>query len=298
MRTVLTVWAPLGIVAWVIAYRLGGSRHFLEVVLVSMGVYGVIAWLDRAAIHSPTPRAALRPDLGLLGALLALGAALLAFRNLFGYGAGVATLAGLAVLTALPSAPRDERPLLRGAVTLSLLLVLYRLFAESVAHETNPDAFYQYAALIAGALVPSFLGGLLGSPTAETEPRRSAAAVLVRLGLAGLAAVLLPLALWLTMGERAQGSFLVGLGLGIGVSMARGGEAAPGTRPLARLLAAAMALSAVQFTHLLEPLALLKRTERVGLLAVVAAVVLIGLAVAAWQERQRGRAIIPEGSAV
>jgi hypothetical protein len=52
-----------------------------------------------------------------------------------------------------------------------------------------------------------------------------------------------------------------------------------------------IAVSAVQFTHLLLPLALRTRGQRLGVLAVVAAVALIAIAITAWREsRWRARA--------
>ncbi|MBI3909368.1 MAG: hypothetical protein HY320_00355 [Armatimonadetes bacterium] len=311
VHTLAAVFVPLVLIAWLAGYRLHGTPGFFRVALTGLAVYALIAWLgstSSAPAGAPARERGLhlRADLGILASLLMLGGGALAFRDLHGYGVGLAVLAGIAVATALSAHAenKDEAARspasLQGAITLGLLLVLYRVFAERYDYRrgVEPDFFYYYAALILGALLPAFLGDSVRRwmhASAVPEPARPVSSLL-RIGLAGAGAALAPLALWLLVGERPQAAFLVGLAVGAGFLLASDGAAlqaeAAGSPDvvgiLIRLLSVGMALSAIQFTHLLAPLALRTRGERIGILAAIAAIALAWIAATAWRERRAG----------
>jgi hypothetical protein len=322
LYTLAAVLIPMAVVAWLIGYRLHGGAPsgpaFLRVVGVGAAIYALVAWLEAtggSGADGPSGHPASRGarSRALLAALLALGAAAFGFRALHGYGAGLAALAGLAVAMALPASPAlpaGGRPLLMGALVVGLLPALYRIFSERNEHRggLEPDFFYYYAALVLGALLPALLAGaatglVRGRRLRERESEDSgvmvsapAAAALARVTLAGLLAAAAPLAVWLLVGERPQAAFMVGLPVGIALLAAagaderqrQGGRDGERERPLACLLALAMACSAAQLTHLLEPLAMRTRLERVGILAAVGVLALAGVAATFFWERRGG----------
>jgi hypothetical protein len=284
--TAAAVLAPVLVMTWLIAYRLRGTHDFLVAAVIGLVVFALIHWLVRSdeATAGETPRWGFRPDAGLLAALLVLGGAIPVFRELFGYGLGVLVLGGLAAT--LLVAPGQVSPLSRGALTLGLLLVLQRVYTETTGagDSLEPDYLYYYVVLVLGALLPAFLAGLM-NPRA---PIGTFTAVL-RVLLAGALAAAAPLGVWLLAGERAQPALLVGLAVGTGFLLA--GWARSAIQPegsISRLLAVAAALSASQFTFLLEPLALRTRSERIAILIGVAAVALFWMASTAWLERRKG----------
>jgi hypothetical protein len=280
LRTALAVVLPLVVIAWLIGDRLEGTPAFFRVVLVGLGVFGLVAWLDRTSADAP------RTDLTLLAGLVVLGGSVLAFRWLHGYGIGIAVLAGLAIAAAVPVA--GDRVLLRSGAALGVLLLLYRVFEESVAYggSPEPDFYYYHVALVLGALLPALL------PASAEGPGVGGAGTLVRAGVAGLAAAVAPLVVWLLVGPRPQAALLVGVGLGAALlplvrrpapegAMSTGAAVAS----FGSLLGMAVLLSAVQFTFLLEPLALWTRLQRISLLAGIAAVLIVGIGAAAFLDR-------------
>ncbi|MFN3653210.1 MAG: hypothetical protein ACK47B_26815 [Armatimonadota bacterium] len=264
------------VVAAAIGFGLNGTPGFFWTVLLGTAIFSLAAWLFAATLE--TERGRVRPELALLGSLLVLGGAALVFRWLHGYGLGLYALSGLFVALALDAWGRfPGREALRGTVAFAGLLVLYRVFYETVSYAVNPDYIYQHAALIAGALIPAALGVLAGRPGSYSGRSALGGAL-----LAGAGAAAIPLALWLVLGERPQASFVAGLAVGAGFLI--GLEQLPaGVIP--RLTAFGMALTAVQFTHLLEPLTLVSRPQRIGILAGLTVLALLALAAAAWRER-------------
>ncbi|HEU4753278.1 MAG TPA: hypothetical protein VFU47_09240, partial [Armatimonadota bacterium] len=224
---------------------------------------------------------AFRPDLALLSALVVIGAAVPAFRELFGYGLGLLVLAGLAV-TGMLSGGR-VRSLARGALTLALLLALYRVYHEwtDLSDALEPERLYYFAALVLGALLPALLASL-----ARSGLRPGPLTMLLRVGLIGALAAVAPLAVWVLAGELTQPAFLVGLPVGVAFLLSRWEPRAAAETTTARLLALLMACAAFQFTSLLEPIGLRTRTERVEILAAVAALALFWMASTAWLERR------------
>lgn len=311
--TLLGVYLPLGLIAWVSAYHLHGTPSFLLAVAAGVGVGSLAALLEPPPVAEPLPGPAfarrwpLRMDVGLVAALVTLGAALLAFRTLHGYGVALAALGIAVVLTSLPVRHADiarERPLIRGTLVLLLLLAIYRIFKDRYGDgiSTDPDSHYYYVAMILGAALPALLGGSVSqwmrdvwsgdsSVAGQSGTRSRALSVILRIGLAGLGALTAPLLVWILLSDVAQGAFLVGLAVGTAFLLSghlsgwSQGTGAP-ERCLARLLALGMALSAMQFTHLLEPLADLTRTQRIEILAAVAAVALVGVMLTALRERR------------
>lgn len=289
---VLLVAAPLAVVCWLVATQLGGTAAFLQVALVGLGVFALVGWLDRAAGMRETDSAAgSRLDLALIAALLVLGAAVLAFRELHGYGLALMTLVGF-VTRPLAASPERGGPAAGGlytnALLLSLLLALYRVFIERNEYTRGfqPDFLYYYVALVLGALLPALLAGVAGDTMVRGERAdgRHAFSGVARVLLVGAASVSAPLAIWLLIGDRPAAALLVGLAVGAVTLLPRDGTERPDRSRLWRLSALIMALSAVQFTHLLAPLALRTRGQRLSVLAVVAVIALLAVAVTAWQE--------------
>ncbi len=284
---------PLLVIGAVAAYRLNGTPPLLWALLTGLAVFAFIA----GAAGMDTGKLRLRADLGLLAALLALGGAALAFRELRGYGVGLAALSGVAVLAVFGEERGRVRDVVRGAVTLLVLVTLYRVFAERYDYRRTlePDFLYYYVALAVGALLPALLAG-----SAARRAFAGAGAAVSWLTLAGLAAVAAPLVLWVLLGERAQAAMLVGLPVGVGFALSgwgadrnpEGADGVPsgeaGAGSLAGLLALGTALSAVQLTHLLAPLAMRTRWERVGMLAAVGIVLVVWMVVSSVMERKAG----------
>jgi hypothetical protein len=300
------VFGPVLALAALTAFKLNGTPWLLVSFAAGAVVFGLVAWLERAEREKAgAPLAALpglRADSGLVAALLVLGGAVVAFRGLHGFGLGLLLLGGLAVLAAAPA--DGERSLLRGSVAFGVLVLLYRVFAESSDYRKSfePDFLYYYVGLVAGAFVPQLLAASADRwmESAPAAADRRPVSALFRVLLAGAAAAAAPLAIWLLVGERPQAAFLVGLAVGAGFLLGargalRNADAAAGVtggdggaeRALARLLPVAMALAAIQLTDLLEPLSLRSRWERIGILAVVGVVVLLGVLGTALRERRK-----------
>jgi hypothetical protein len=318
VRTLAVVFLPLLVMAGLIAFRLNGTPAFLWAVLTGLVVYGLIAWLEWTEAQGIEPQGTrarglvLRADLGLLASLLAIGGGVLAFRELHGYGAGIAVLAGLAVASVMPPPPETRaaaRPLLWGALALGLIPVLYRVYVEVYEYHRGPepDFYYYYVALVLGALLPPFIARSISRWMQESVPAETAEGVqnraigedrqlsaLLRIGLAGLGAAVTPLLLWLLVGDRPLAGFLMGLPIGIALLMAglgmsgnREGAVEVGSvGTLTRLLAIGMALSANQFTELVKPIDLVSRSARVWALVAVGVVALVWIVAIAWRERR------------
>lgn len=280
--TLGVIGLPLGVMAWLIGFRLGGTPAFFYAVLIGLAIYALLAWLERVDDgEAPRP---FRADLGLLASLILLGGAALAFRERQGYGVALAALCGTFVWGA--SSGRESRSaMLPGGVALMLLIALYRVFTETNDYTRGfqPDFLYFYVALIAGALLPALLAGSIFRGAEGVRPTGA----LARLGLAGAAAVIAPLAVWLLVGERPQAAMLVGLAVGAGFLLSRSvtGPRTAGEVTLSGLLALAMGWATVQFTFLLQPLALGTRGQRVTVLIVVGVVALFGVLLGGFLER-------------
>jgi hypothetical protein len=288
----LLIPIPLLVIGWLVAHQLNGTSSFLVVVGLGLGVFGLIAWLDRVAAGRVAAGSGLaRLDLALLTSLLAFGGAVLAFREASGYGLALMTLAGLALYPLAVASDEGAAPtrgLFANAVLIGALLALYRMFTErnDYARGFQPDFLYYYVALALGALLPALLAGAADDsmPAADTPPGGRTFSALARVLLVGAVSLALPLAVWLLIGDRPQAALLVGLTVGVALLASRDTLGGAGQAPLWRLSAALIALSAVQFTHLLLPLALRTRGQRLGVLTAVAAVVLLALALTAWRE--------------
>lgn len=306
----LIVGIPLAAIAWIIAIRLNGSLPLLWVVLLGFGLFALISGLDAASNLStenePTARTGIGMSRHLIAALLVIGGGVIAFRELHGFGLALLVLAGL-VAAAVFATERfgiaAQRSVIPPALTLGLTLALYRVFIErnDYTRGFQPDFLYYYTALLLGALLPTLLANMaLGELSlARNQPRqndgpergRTVGSALLRMVLLGAVAGLSPLAVWMLVGDRPQAAMLVGLAVAsLGVVGSSASAELPGSEPLQRLLIPTIALSAVQFTHLLAPLALRTRAQRLEILAGVTAAILLGIAVAGWWERHRPRA--------
>lgn len=313
---VLIVGIPLAAIAWIIAIRLNGSLPFLWVVLLGLGLFTLISGLDHVGspptANEPAASTGIGASRRLISALLVIGGAVIAFRELHGFGLALLVLAGFvaaAVFAGERFGNTAQSSVVPPALTLGLAVVLYRVFVErnDYTRGFQPDFLYYYTALLLGALLPTLLANLaVGQlslarsqplPVDGMEPRRTVGPALLRMGLLGAVAGLLPLAVWMLVGDRPQAAMLVGLAVAaLGVVGTSASDELLGSDALQRLLIPTVALSAVQFTHLLAPLALRTRAQRLEILAGVTVAILLGIAVAGWWERRRPQASVASRS--
>lgn len=290
---------PAGLMAWLIGHRLQGSPDFTWAILIGLGVFLVLGLLE--ALDTETadgaaaaPASRIRMDVGLLAALLTLGGAVLAFRELHGYGIALVAVAGAGVTGAL--ARSRESGLLRGAVVLALLIALYRAFHEAYAFRIRLEFLYEHLGLLLGAFLPALLAGASGSG-GQGRGIAPASTSIVRVGMIGLAAAAAPLLVWVLVGSGSQAAFLVGLAIGSGflLSRATGTGATVGAPDcaLAGLLSLGMAHSALQFTlQLQNRLEMLTRTQRIWVLVGAAGAAVLAAGLLAWLDRHAGRPTI------
>ena len=277
--TAAVVGLPLLALGAVISFKLGGTPGFLKVIAAGLAAFTLLAWLGSSS--GPAASSRFPVDGALLGALVLLGAAVFFWRELHGFGLGLGLLAGMAVALSMPRAAGSAgSAVVRGGLVLGLLLVLTRVFEESVRVEAGavPERFYDYVAMVLGALLPLVLAG--GGVKARGG---GDGGMVARLVVAGVLAVAAPLAVWVLLGSQSQAAMLVGLAIGTALLLVRS-SASPGT---AGVIAAAMALSAIQFTALVEPLASWTRPQRIALLAAVGGIALVALLFSAWMDRKQ-----------
>jgi hypothetical protein len=288
------VGVPLVVIAWLMAARLNGSLPFLWVVLLGFGLFALISGLDAVSTAGDEPDATAGSPMlvRLIAALLVIGGGVIAFRELHGFGLALLVLAGWVAYAAFGSgrAPAiADRSMLSSALGFGLIIALYRVFVERNEYTRGfqADFLYYYAALLIGALLPALLTGLATSRRSATTSAWGAA--FSRMALAGVLAGLAPLAVWMLIGDRPEAALLVGLGVAaLGVSGTTATEEARGASALQRLLGPTLALSAVQFTHLMAPLALRTRGQRLEILVGVTVAVLVGIGLTTWWEQKSG----------
>jgi hypothetical protein len=284
----LILYVPLAIIAAVIATQLDGTMAFLSIIVEGMILFGLVAWLGEASETDEGTSLPVRVDFGLLAGLLVVGGTVFAFRGPW-HGSGIAlmALAGLPVAATLPVGQVVERPYLKTAIWLALLMALFRVYGEDSTTVPDTGTYYHHVGFVLGALLPLFLGSSLVRWTAPGAGEVQTRGLLLRVGLVGLLTLLMPLGLWLLIGWEPLASLVAGLSIGVAVLLALKGDEGSVERVMTRLTAAGIALSAAQFTPLLEPLALRTRTDRVKLLLAVGALIVLWIAVTAWLERRR-----------
>jgi hypothetical protein len=264
----------------VAALRLGGTPGLLWALLAGAGSLALAALLEHTLEGERGPGDA---GSALLGGLLAIGGALLAFRARHGLGLGAAAIAGVLLLPPLLAsrraavAPPRGSLLVTAAVAFLVTAALYRALAErgDAPRAVQPDFFYYHAAWLGGALLPAVLGGLAARGA-------SAAGAWAALwpATAGLLALLATGALWLTVGDLPLAAFVVGAGGGMLLLPALRHAEGPALAPAA-LLGPGMAVAALHAATLLAPLALRTRGERVLVLLGCAVLAVLALALTA-----------------
>lgn len=305
---VALVGIPLAVVAGIAAARLNGTLPFLWVVLLGFGLFAVITLLGALTVpsaESADAGAVAASPARLIAALLVVGGGVIAFRELHGFGLALLVLAGWISCAVFAGGRTSAGPggsLVSSALGLGLMMVLYRVFVErhDYTRGFQADFLYYYAALLVGALLPALLAGLGTAPKAVATSQASGASAtfsspwgpaLLRMVLTGMIAGLSPLAVWMLIGDRPEAALVVGLAVAslgaIGLSPL---DEFRGAGLLQRLLAPTIALSAVQFTHLVVPLALRTRAQRLEILAAVTVAIVLGIVFTAWWERQGHRA--------
>lgn len=230
--------------------------------------------------------------LAFASALLALAVIAVAFQHLQGYGEVLALLPALLLLATVTLDQRRLRAPLGeglgiGAVTIMLLLALYRLFLEKVGHGWTLDFQQQYNlfALLLGAgacfaMLAFSARGMTSSQHARDAGNSPLRGLLGHTVLLGVLLALTPLLIAVLWGVKAEGAFLAGLIVAEAMWMLL--AAWMGGQERARMLLAAphlffiaAAVIAVQFTRL----ALTTDFSRLSKL-IIAGVIL--LALLAW----------------
>jgi len=265
-------WLPLGIgaagaLAVVVLAGIMGAKLLPELTWRPL-LYGLVAFglISAGLIYqereeSETPA---RP-LGLaFGAVIfTLAVLIIAFRGeMHGYGEALVLLVGLPIMAAhYLAAKRDPlaASLGTGALTIGLLLVLFRLFLERM---DNPWAltFQQHYNLVAALLGASATFGLLAftGRTMErllADPRRGRFSLLAsRAVLLAFFIGIVPPALAILWGEQAVSAFLAGLivsqaGWMLLAAWTVGKERAAALAAIPQLPFLLAALVAVQLTH-------------------------------------------------
>ena len=287
----LLLFLPLALVAWVIGNQLDGTTAFLSVAVAGMVLYGLVAWLGENTESGSDEGASglpIRVDFGLLAGLLVIGGTVFAFRGpLHGYGIALLALAGLVVAATLPVGHEIERPFLRSAVWLAVLMALFRVYGEDATQVPDAGTYYHHVGFVIGALFPLFLGASLVRWTTPDGGEVQTRGLLLRVGLVGLLTLLMPLGLWLLIGWEPLTAVVSGLSISVAVLLALKGDEGSVARVMTRLSAAGIALAAAQFTPLIEPLALRTRQQRVMMLLAVGALIVLWVAVTAWLERRK-----------
>lgn len=294
------VAVPLVVVSGLIAGPLNGTWPFLWVVLAGLVISAALGWLERnqiAAADVPASPAAGGIEPLLIGALLVLGGTVIAFRELHGFGIALLVLSGWVsyALFRQEGPPRTVTGVHTAGLVLGLVVVLYRLFTErnDYTRGFQPDFHYYYVSLILGALLPSTFSGIVipagpqsraATATTSAAGERSDYPALLRGILVGAAAVLTPLITWMLVGDRPEAALVLGLALAVLWPVTRGVPAEAAR--VRNLVAPLMAMGAIQFTHLLAPLALRTRAQRLEILGGVTLAIVLGFCAAYWLERR------------
>jgi len=313
-----------------------GQRVIVQPTLVALVGMGltlalVLWWLgvdaDQSARPSgPTFSAQEISFASALAAAVVLGAFMVAFYLLAGYGVGVMLLAAwpvidLAVLPALhresagePIAPsREAMAVVRSLprfLLFGVMLLLYRLFTTrfdgDLRGATLTDEFALFGFLV-GAVLPALLAGFFGRAASA-----SAGWSIVRLVLVLSAAAAVPGLLLVLWGVRTVLALLAGLALATtgyqvtrgdapGEASAGGDAAAPPDAPawatlLVPVVALVAALALTAWTHPVVQLAEQTRAARIRLVGWVLGILIVAIAAAdyggragAWRRRRGGR---------
>jgi len=297
-----------------------GQRVIVEPILVALVGMGltlalVLWWIgvdvDQDARPSgPTFSAQEISFANALSAAIVLGAFMVAFYLLAGYGVGVMLLAAWPVidLAALPALRRDAagEPIVRSREVMSvvrslprfllfgLMLLLYRLFTTrfdgDLRGATLTDEFALFGFLV-GAVLPALLAGFFGRAAS-----RSLGWSLVRLVLVLAAAAVVPGLLLAVWGARTVLALLAGLALAtIGYQVVRGDTSTGGVPAapdapawgtfLAPVLALVAAVVLTAWTHPLVQLADQTRAARIHLVVWVLGLLILAIAAADYGGR-------------
>ncbi len=254
----------MAVVAAMVGTRTLHEPRFLAAAGIGLLLPLILTWLiAEGERSSAAPVTGDLPLHGALAALVALGSGIAAFYALAGYGVGIMLTAGWLPLGLLigwgliAPAPRSGDRLMQ-LFLFGVLLLLYRLFVQRFQEDIGAAALTDHFAILSilvGAIMPSLLAGLLRGSSPEGS--ESAAVGLVRLALALTGAVAFGATLLVLWGAKAGLGLLGGLMLGVVIS----GGGSPGA-----LLALAMALPLMQWSHALLTIASQTRAEKVRVL--------------------------------
>ncbi|MDQ7839910.1 MAG: hypothetical protein RDU83_02650 [bacterium] len=303
------LWTLLGALLLAALAYIVGQHILMQPRFVLAAAVGLVApfilwWLTSEGMRearggSRSPANGLPVDVA-LAALVVLGATVASFYLLIGYGVGVMLVAawlpaGVVLALGVGRAPEGGGPAqeavsdpaarITSLLTLGVIVLLYRLFLQRFQTDLSGAVLTDHFAiftLIAGAVAPSLLAGMLSSGGGGGEsPGRG----LMRLLFVLVVALALPGALLVLWGARAAIGLLAGLALSCAI--VQGGR-------LHALVALALALPLTQWSHEVLRVADLPRAEKLRVLGWLAAVVLVAILavdywprIAGWWNRRR-----------
>jgi hypothetical protein len=277
----------LAALAYLVGQRVLVQPGFALAAAVGLAASFILWWLTSEGMRE-APDGLAAPPTGLpvevvLAALVMLGATVVSFYMLIGYGVGVMLLAAwlpagaaLALGDTRPVAASEPAARITSMLTLGVIVLLYRLLLQRFQTDLSGAVLTDHFAIftfIAGAVAPSLLSGML-SPAGggEESPARS----LLRLLFVGVVALALPGALLVLWGARAAIGLLAGLALSCVI--------VPGGR-LQTLVALALALPVAQWSGDVLRFADLPRIEKIRVLGWLAAAVLVAILAADYGQR-------------
>jgi|GEM_PF-4856882 len=302
----------LAALAYLVGQRVLVQPRFAPAAAVGLAASFILWWLASEGMRE-APDGPAAPPTGLpvevvLAALVMLGATVVSFYLLIGYGVGVMLLAAWlpagAVLALGEGRALDEggtRPVaasepaarITSMLTLGVIVLLYRLLLQRFQTDLSGAVLTDHFAIftfIAGAVAPSLLSGMLAPAlSGEESPARS----LLRLLFVGVVALALPGALLVLWGARAAIGLLAGLALSCVI--------VPGGR-LQTLVALALALPVAQWSGDVLRVADLPRIEKIRVLGWLAAAVVVAVLAADYGQRlhsawnRRRKALAAEGA--
>ncbi len=299
----LAVGILLIVAVWLLDVKILGDG--LPGVVVVVGVFGfaLIAWVAIVMpCESADELASAEIGAALIISLVALAVMAVSFKVLHGFGESLALVGGIPVLAFLVVGERREsRTLLPALVTggfaVVLLLAMYRVFLEKNGPGAALDfqQHYNYFGLILGAVAGfallSYVGRSCQVVREEFDPFTALGALVQRTTVLGLVVVASPLLVVVVWGIKTLSGFLVGLVVAevlwlllIGFVAGQRRQVALTAAPHLYLLSAF--LVAIQFAHLVVPLAGGPRLYR-GIVLAVAVVIAVLCAVASLRRSPR-----------
>lgn len=272
-----------------------GASPIFPVVLVGLVSALLCRWvcMERARVENEGNSGAIGWQNSAVAALLVVACYLLAFSRHGGFGFSLAfiafmALASLSLGTAISN--RNERTV--SAVLLlptagfltrfflfGVIIALYRLFTVRFASDVRGASLTDYFGLIGmltGVLLPVMINGQLGRDPSALVNKSGLG--MFRLFLQALLTLLVPALMVTLMGAKCGQALLIGLALSVVIFE---------VSFLPALLAVGIALALGQWTHHIMPWSELTRSQKVNLLLMQGAAIVVIYLISAFMSRGR-----------